>query len=710
MHGDSHLSVPATQGKSQFLLFSFLCLVFIVFSSRAYSQVIPKTKGVKDTLTWQHAMSGPENNLNDVQFIDENTGWIVGEYGTLLKTINGGDKWDTVHLDQHKDDFLAVHFINQSIGWIGGANSILLKSTDGGSHWKKLPFPLGSTLITKVHFIDENYGIVINDGLIFKTADGGNSWVQVHLPETSRIYKDNIFLVDPDRWWISVGREVYTTENAGSTWVKKYTIPAIYPSNVRFVQAFDFDTCLAFYTEIPDEKSFIAKTTDGGKNWIVSRIQIEPDSSGFPFSSINFSDIQFTDPLNGFIIGLGIRKKGRNSDEIRMNSLLLRTQNGGQTWIRHYEDPYGYFYNSSMSFRDNTRGLIAGHKGVMYRFDTEGQGGYVYPERTYQNLYTLDGTQGIVTTAGGLLSNYQAIAREVVLTSTTSGSHWKKEESPSGFPLNQIKYKNADVGWKAGYKTLSITSDAGASWKNYYSLSSSKEYSINTITKAYIQSDSSGWLIAGAETFSQLSLYHFSGSTFTKVDHSTFRYIPETLRLLFYTSSMTDLHFVDDTIGFVTTGSGSLIKIQTQNPAWEMFKVYSVKPNTKLSRCFFVSGQTGWVVGEKGTIMKTTNGGESWIQQSVFPEVDWKGLYFLNERVGYLVGSKGHLIATKDGGSTWTRLRTNTRNTLNDITFIDGTGYIVGDAGTILVSNQLALPDCISPLCIPFSISKVKSF
>lgn len=37
----------------------------------------------------------PNNyDLRDILFINENTGWCVGEAGNLLKTINGGDKWD----------------------------------------------------------------------------------------------------------------------------------------------------------------------------------------------------------------------------------------------------------------------------------------------------------------------------------------------------------------------------------------------------------------------------------------------------------------------------------------------------------------------------------------------------------------------------------------------------------------------------------------
>jgi hypothetical protein len=33
------------------------------------------------------------NTLNSVDFVNENLGWAVGEYGTILKTTDGGMEW-----------------------------------------------------------------------------------------------------------------------------------------------------------------------------------------------------------------------------------------------------------------------------------------------------------------------------------------------------------------------------------------------------------------------------------------------------------------------------------------------------------------------------------------------------------------------------------------------------------------------------------------
>ena len=67
----------------------------------------------------------------------------------------------------------------------------------------------------------------------------------------------------------------------------------------------------------------------------------------------------------------------------------------------------------------------------------------------------------------------------------------------------------------------------------------------------------------------------------------------------------------------------------------------------------FVNGNTGWAVGANGTVLGTTDGGESWRRQ---PSGTNKGLLcvrFLDDKTGWAVGDGGVIIKTTDGGSTW---------------------------------------------------------
>ena len=52
-----------------------------------YGTILKTTNGGEN---WGAQISGCSNNLYSVYFTDNQTGWAVGGYGTILKTTNGG--------------------------------------------------------------------------------------------------------------------------------------------------------------------------------------------------------------------------------------------------------------------------------------------------------------------------------------------------------------------------------------------------------------------------------------------------------------------------------------------------------------------------------------------------------------------------------------------------------------------------------------------
>lgn len=70
---------------------------------------------------------------------------------------------------------------------------------------------------------------------------------------------------------------------------------------------------------------------------------------------------------------------------------------------------------------------------------------------------------------------------------------------------------------------------------------------------------------------------------------------------------------------------------------------------------FFVSPQTGWVVGANGTILKTIDGGASWFPQQSGTTNTLNDVYFANDSVGYIVGELGTIIVTYNGGVKWNK-------------------------------------------------------
>ena len=58
----------------------------------------------------------------------------------------------------------------------------------------------------------------------------------------------------------------------------------------------------------------------------------------------------------------------------------------------------------------------------------------------------------------------------------------------------------------------------------------------------------------------------------------------------------------------------------------------------------------------------------------------------MNASIGFVVGSGGEILRTDDGGATWVPQTSNTTEVLREVKFPvdDQTGYVVGDTGTIL--------------------------
>ena len=66
--------------------------------------------------------------------------------------------------------------------------------------------------------------------------------------------------------------------------------------------------------------------------------------------------------------------------------------------------------------------------------------------------------------------------------------------------------------------------------------------------------------------------------------------------------------------------------------------------------------RTGWAVGHDAVILRTDDGGATWRMQHHAPEEERPLLdvWFRDERRGFATGAYGYFLATGDGGETWT--------------------------------------------------------
>ena len=89
-------------------------------------------------------------------------------------------------------------------------------------------------------------------------------------------------------------------------------------------------------------------------------------------------------------------------------------------------------------------------------------------------------------------------------------------------------------------------------------------------------------------------------------------------------------------------------------------------------------------------ILHSQNGGVSWSQQSTGNvTATLYAIDFLDEWTGIAVGSGGTILRTENGGQTWLPVGTATAATLYGVCFHDAThAWAYGNSGTLLFSSD----------------------
>jgi photosystem II stability/assembly factor-like uncharacterized protein len=101
-----------------------------------------------------------------------------------------------------------------------------------------------------------------------------------------------------------------------------------------------------------------------------------------------------------------------------------------------------------------------------------------------------------------------------------------------------------------------------------------------------------------------------------------------------------------------------------------------------LTTCWFLDQNTGFAAGYSGTIMKTTDGGQSWNIKYYPGAYNIKGICFPDENTGYTIEYNGTIYKTTDGGETWSFLYALEDNNPASIFFTGAdTGFIAYSYG-----------------------------
>jgi photosystem II stability/assembly factor-like uncharacterized protein len=174
-----------------------------------------------------------------------------------------------------------------------------------------------------------------------------------------------------------------------------------------------------------------------------------------------------------------------------------------------------------------------------------------------------------------------------------------------------------------------------------------------------------------------------------------------------FITGVTDIHFVNERVGYVSTDLEGIFKTMDGGETWKrvlsnvIFFGDGLASSNELRRVFFINENKGYVRDPWGyRVAQTNNGGASWFMiDALGPDDDRESvnqiLFPFDSETGYAVKDGSFLYKTVDGGENWNKLEFESpysdseyRGTINDMSFVDEqTLYMTYDTYPFKSSN-----------------------
>lgn len=403
----------------------------------------PILKTTDGGATWISQSTSAAHRLWSVYFVSDQVGWAVGidpDYkGVILKTNDGGMSWNVQKSGASTSEtYNAVHFVDAQTGWVVGKNSgnpdIILKTTDGGANWNSQTTGTNSGL-ESVYFIDTQTGWAIGGSKIIKTTNGGTTWTEQNSGVSNSL--ESIQFINRQEGW-AVGSSDYgelgtiiKTSNGGAIWIKQNS-GSSHKSNAHLFDVHFVDSNIGWAV---GNYGMVLKTTDGGINWTnLSFVTID-----------NLYSIFLLDAVNGWAAG----KWGT----------LLQTTDGGEQWTP-ISAPYGY-QNTDIYFADSKTGWVCQSGGTIMKTS---DGGLSWSKistattKTFLSLCFMDANTGWAVGGGAV--------NRVIFKTTDGGNRWSQQTVTEGEALTDVFFIDANIGWAVGMEgAIFKTIDGGNNWQ-----------------------------------------------------------------------------------------------------------------------------------------------------------------------------------------------------------------------------------------------------
>lgn len=402
--------------------------------------------------TWQ-LISTSIYDIYQIIALDESTLILASDVG-IHKSVDGGVNWQLKFSPPGGYGIESMFFLDNNTGFALGSFDVLFRSVDGGENWSSFELPeeyFFSGYRKGLFFSDTNHGIISTYKKFFKVNLETEQWTQIQ----ESIF-DNIItgiVATNDTTYVAMGwNGIVRSVSNGRTW-SSIEIPH---ANDQYLSISFVDELLGFAAgqnnQLPDnKKGFIARTQDGGASWhhvgafdqIVRGIHFHGTAVGIAVGDdgkIWKSDDQGNtwSELNS---GVSTRLFGCYAiSTTRMlasgsNGLVLLSENGGQSWSSKWTGVTRPL--RSITFVNDTLGFITGTDRVLVKTTNGGntwQGQlmeeYVHLGHLGHLIFNAEGTGYMVGHGGSFYTThdygqswqYTLLPISGIITSLASGN------------------------------------------------------------------------------------------------------------------------------------------------------------------------------------------------------------------------------------------------------------------------------------------------
>ena len=309
-----------------------------------YQTILKTTDGGQ---TWQQKGFAADNTLNGIAFSTRDTGFAVGWYGSILRTSDCGETWQQLPqpFPAYFTDLCDIFFLDSRHGWICGLYHSILRTLDGGVTWDVLSHDMYTEHNYQIiKFLTPDTGFVAgfkyqyDYGALKKIVDGGLTWNEIQIPAEIEIVS-GLEIINFKELWIASGDQIgspngaatriYHTLDGGLTWMSTdllYFGPTV--TSITFFNAMHGIVSCEY-------RVFI--TSDGGVTWnehLISNDRAYLVSTAWADTSTCLS--------------------------VGYEGYIFKSEDGGQNWNEMSKGPKSNF--NDICFTDSQTGYVVGYK------------------------------------------------------------------------------------------------------------------------------------------------------------------------------------------------------------------------------------------------------------------------------------------------------------------------------------------------------------